>query len=368
MPELETKTLQDPIQINYVSLDRLLLDSENPRFAGLSKDVPEKEILIKLQRETHLDELMDSFEKNGYYSTEPLLVVKSNSHKGKFIVIEGNRRLAAIKTLLKSGKKLKPGLQRQLSDQIPIVIYPDRESLWTYLGFRHINGPQEWDSYSKAVYALRVHKDYGVPIDKIAESIGDRHLTVVKMCNGLRALEQAMKSGYFERGEGDLRRFYFSHLYTILGYDNTRKFLGIKDKPKEIFKENPVPKNKVRELKLLIELLFGAPDGTKKPIIKSQNPDLRYLDSILGSKSATNYLKEYSQESSALENALALTDTEDFKLEDFVSRALNNVRKVSGYLNRYKGDDRIYREMQEITEVANDVLNRMSATHNKKKI
>lgn len=75
MDEKETKTLQDPIQINYVSVDRLMLDKENPRFAGLSKKASEQEILIKLQKEMHLDELIDSFEKNGFYNTEPLLVI-----------------------------------------------------------------------------------------------------------------------------------------------------------------------------------------------------------------------------------------------------------------------------------------------------
>ena len=363
--EQETKTLQDPIRINYVRLDRLLLDSENPRFAGLSKTATEQEILSKLQKEMHLDELIDSFEKNGFYNTEPLLVIKSKKQNDKFVVVEGNRRLAAIKTLLKSGKNIAATLKTQLTEQIPIAIYPNRQSLWTYLGFRHINGPQEWDSYSKAVYALGVHRDYKIPIEKLAEKIGDRHLTVVKMCNGLRVLEQAEKSGYFKAEEVELRRFYFSHLYTILGYDNTRKFLGIRNKQKEIFSESPVPKKNLNNLKLLLEFLFGSKDGQKKSVIKSQNPDLKYLDDVFGHKPAVNYLKENSQEYSALENALAYTDTEDYKLEDFVFRALNNLRKTAGYLNRYKGNEEVYKQMEEIVQVAKEVLDQMKAKRNK---
>ncbi|MBI2122255.1 MAG: ParB N-terminal domain-containing protein [Candidatus Sungbacteria bacterium] len=366
MNEQKTKTLQDPIQINYVKLDRLLLDSENPRFAGLSKNASDNEILSKLQKEMHLDELIDSFEKNGFYNTEPLLTVESKKHKGKFVVIEGNRRLAAIKTLLKSEKKISEKLKTQLTKQIPVAIYPDRQTLWTYLGFRHINGPQEWDSYSKAVYALRVHKEYKIPIEKIAERIGDRHLTVIKMCNGLRVLEQAEKEGYFKAEEVELRRFYFSHLYTILGYDNTRKYLGIRNKQKEIFSENPVPRKYFNNLRLLLEFLFGSKDGAKKSVIKSQNPDLKYLDNVLGHKLATNYLRENSQEFSSLENALSYTDTEDYKLEDFVFKALNNLRKTAGYLNRYKGNEEVYKQMKEIAELANTILEQMRTKRNGK--
>ncbi|MCX6738084.1 MAG: ParB/Srx family N-terminal domain-containing protein [Candidatus Parcubacteria bacterium] len=364
MNEKETKTLQDPIQISYVSMDRLLLDGENPRFAGLSKDSSEDDILLRLQKEMHLDELIDSFEKNGFYNTEPLLVIKAKQ-KDKFIVIEGNRRLAAIKTLFSSGKKISASLRNQLSESIPIAIYPNRESLWTYLGFRHINGPQEWDSYSKAVYALKVHKDFKISIDKIAERIGDRHQTVVKMCNGLRILDQAEQNGDFKADEIDLNRFYFSHLYTILTYDNTRKFLGISGKKKEILKENPVPKNNLDNLKQLLEFLFGNKDGTKGPVIKSQSPDLRYLDAVIGNKLAIKYLKENSQEYASLENALAYTDSEDYKLEDFIFKALNNLRKASGYLSRYKGNEDIYKEMEEILQVADDIMERMKAKRNK---
>jgi hypothetical protein len=364
MNEKETKTLQDPIQISYVSTDRLLLDGENPRFAGLSKNVSEAAILLRLQKEMYLDELIDSFEKNGFYNTEPLLVIKAKQ-KDKFIVIEGNRRLAAIKTLLSSGKKVNKSLRKQLSESIPIAIYPNRESLWTYLGFRHINGPQEWDSYSKAVYALKVHKDFKIPIDEIAERIGDRHQTVIKMCNGLRVLDQAEKNNYFKADEIDLHRFYFSHLYTILAYDNTRKFLGISNKKREILEENPIPKQDLNNLKLLLEFLFGNKDGTKKPVVKSQNPDLKYLDTVIGNKLATKYLKENSQEYASLENALAYTDSEDYKLEDFIFKTLNNLRKASGYLNRYKGNEDIYKQMGEILQVANDIMERMKAKRNK---
>lgn len=76
-------------------------------------------------------------------------------------------------------------------------------------------------------------------------------------------------------------------------------------------------------------------------------------------------MKDNSQEYSALENALAFTDSEDYKLEDFVFKALNSLRKIAGYMNRYKGNDEIYKQMDEIAQVANEVLEQMKAKRNK---
>lgn len=360
-----TNNLQDQIKVNYVAIDRLLLDNENPRFAGSLENASDKEVFIRLQREMALDELIDSFEKNGYYNAEPLLVVESEKFKNKFVVVEGNRRLAAIRTLLGSGKKLPESIDRQLRTEIPIAVYPNRRSLWTYLGFRHINGPQEWDSYSKAAYILRVHREYRIPIEKIAEQIGDRHATVVKMVNGLRLLEQAEERGFFNSEEVDLRRFHFSHLYTILAYENTRDFLGIKQKTKEALPDNPVSKSKYKDLELLLHFLFGAPDASRKPLIRSQNPDLRNLDSVLGSKRATRYLVDNPEDSLALENALMLTGLEDYKLEDLVSRALNAVRKIGGVINHYNGDDQVFRQMEDLSSLAGHLLAQMTAKREK---
>ncbi len=364
-----TTTLLDPIKINYFHPDSLLLDAENPRFAGLiDSKVSNNELLKKLRKEMYLDELIDSFRENGYYNTEPLLAIKSNKDPKKFIIIEGNRRLAAIKLLLTDEFKGKVDKKiiKQLSTEIPVAVYPSRKTLWTYLGFRHINGPKEWDSYSKAVYALTVHVEYKIPIKDIADKIGDKNQTVVKMCNGLRLLQQAEKQGYFSSEDVDLKRFYFSHLYTIIQKNNTKSFLGLPSKTNEVFKANPVSKSKIKNLQLLLNLLFGSKDGSVKPVIKSQNPDLRNLDEIIGNKKALKYLTENKTESNVLDNALSFTGSEESVLESLMFKSLNTLRKASGMLYSYKGDDETYKEAKEIETVANYIVAQMEIKRKKK--
>src|SRR5208282_6080353 len=77
----------------------LLLDLENPRIskAGGQNDALQK---ILEDQDAKLVALADSIIENGGLNPmDRLLVIKSPGNDGKYIVIEGNRRLAAIKIL-----------------------------------------------------------------------------------------------------------------------------------------------------------------------------------------------------------------------------------------------------------------------------
>src|ERR1022692_4208517 len=77
----------------------LLLDLENPRItkAGGQNDALQK---IIDDQDVKLVALAESIvEEEGLNPMDRLLVIKSSGAKGKYVVIEGNRRLAAIKIL-----------------------------------------------------------------------------------------------------------------------------------------------------------------------------------------------------------------------------------------------------------------------------
>ena len=79
---------------------------------------------------------------------------------GRKIVIEGNRRLAAVKAILEPSAILNGGMNRykeritqklldDLTNNLPIIILNSREDTWRYIGFKHVNGAVKWDSYAK---------------------------------------------------------------------------------------------------------------------------------------------------------------------------------------------------------------------------
>jgi hypothetical protein len=140
---------------NKLPLSDLNFDTRNPRLVeyGDLSDLSELELIKLLWKRMAVDEVLLSIATDGFWSYEPLIVCKED---GKWVVIEGNRRLAAIKILLSS--KLQSELSvgelpkmtekiRQTLDPLPVLKIEHRQDIWRYLGFKHVNGPAKWRSY-----------------------------------------------------------------------------------------------------------------------------------------------------------------------------------------------------------------------------
>src|SRR5690606_94524 len=104
-PPAPQRSTVDPVELR--------LDTKNPRFAGIGGGSrSEKGIITHMLESADLRELIESIASNGYFSFEPLVVVDEGS-SGKLTVIEGNRRVAAIKLLRD------PNLAADLRVQLP---------------------------------------------------------------------------------------------------------------------------------------------------------------------------------------------------------------------------------------------------------
>lgn len=271
-------------EIEWAPVEELLLDSQNPRLTG-DEELSQDELAEKLWREYAVDEIAMSIAANRYFRHEPLFVDDSDS---QLVVIEGNRRLVAVKVLrepeLRARLKipdfadLDASLIEELSE-LPIIRRA-RKDVWQYVGFKHVNGPQPWQSSAKAQYIAWVRNTLGISLEQIARQIGDRHATVRRLYRGQMAIDQAVDAGVFSIDDRYSRRFAFSHLYTGLDYPNIQTFLGID--PEESYRPEPVPEDHVQNLGRLCVWLYGSKSAEIKPLIQSQNPDLRTLEATLG--------------------------------------------------------------------------------------
>lgn len=287
-----SRPLQPPTDISVVKLS---LDAKNPRLAGEELTVDDQDQIVRiLWKDRAVNELVDSIAASGYWKHEELFAANEG---GKLIVIEGNRRLAAVKLLTDDGLRnrlgitgmpLLPATERRKLETLP-VIECRREDVWQYIGFKHVNGPQDWDSIAKAEYIARVHNDYNVPLEQIARTIGDRHDTVRRLYRGLMVLQQAERTGKFDVNDRYNTRFAYSHLWTGLGYENIQDFLGLT--VEKGFEPNPIPKPHLENLRELCLWLYGSKEDKKEPLVRSQNPDLRKLDETLGSKNGVAALR-----------------------------------------------------------------------------
>jgi hypothetical protein len=267
---------------------KLLLDPKNPRLFGTpAQGETDQDILLQTMWSFGVAEIIESISATGYQSVEPLFVEPQSN--GSYIVIEGNRRLTALQLLLDPHRaaRLKvtgiPPLKDKLRETcllVPVAI-GRRKDVWTFIATKHLNGPKMWDSLAKAGYVQYVHEELHQPLKQIKGSIGDRNGTSIRMYESLKILQQAEKWKIFDREDHAHKsgEFPFSHLYTLIGYEKTREFLGLSGDMRE---GQVLPLSSKQKLGELLIWVFGSAKQSKAPLVKSQNPDLRFLASALG--------------------------------------------------------------------------------------
>ncbi len=330
-----------------ISPDLLCFDIENPRLAaqyGLKEGASDIDVIIALKNIADLDELLLSIASNGYTKIEPMIII---GNQEPYRVLEGNRRLAAIR-LLKNPELAKkcritvPKTEINLDSELDeVLVYrvENENEARSFIGFKHINGPHKWDSLAKAKYAAEWYKE-GKSVSEISRYIGDSFATVKKMLHGWIVLQQAEDKGLFSIDERyPTRQFAFSHLYVALTRSQIREFLGLDPSFSRIeIEENPVPDEKLSELKSLLIWLYGSSKDKEKPVVSSQNPDIKNLAEILGHPKAMAMLersKDLSKAYAELTPAEQVFEKALYQAESSAKQALGNVYSYAGGRSLY---------------------------------
>ena len=341
-------------RITRFPVSDLAFDVKNPRLAEFDLDDDESELIRILWEAMDVQELVLSIAASGYFPHEPVIVTRES---GRNVVIEGNRRLAAVKLLLN------PVLAKDLSATIPTITKTRRKSLgeipallstrqeaWRYLGFKHVNGPAKWGSYAKSQYIAGVHRNYDVPLDEIARQIGDTHNTVRRLFRGLMVIEQAEKLDTFDRDDRWRGHFAFSHLYTGLQSRGISDFIGLRPAADE--DEDPVPLDKVDQLRELLIWMYGSKKENRPPVIQSQNPHLRRLDAVLGNREALAALRRGVELSIAYETSRPSSNI----FEEALMAAKQNLEKAHSTLSTgYDGSRELLRIAGAVADLADDL-------------
>ncbi len=355
-------------QIQRIPVRQLDLDPENPRLASGRGGDTQLDLLRVLWTEMSVDEVALSIAANGFFPEEALFAVPQNPkekdpEKKRYFVVEGNRRLAAVR-LLKDEKlreKLKATDLPKITEKakaaletLPVSIYESRKDLWQYFGFRHINGPKPWDSFSKAKYIADVKNNFDIPLDDIARSIGDQHSTVRRLYRGYVVLLQAEASAVFDREDSIRNKFYFSHLYTALDQTPFQSFVGITSA--NSLKANPVPKSKIKELKELMTWIYGSRERKIQPLVRTQDPDLNTLREVISDRRALSAIRaNYS-----LDRAYEIAIGDERRFQESLTRAKESLTDAQGTVTLgYKGDEDSFELITEIVKVARSLHSTM---------
>lgn len=295
--------------INDWNIEELLLDAENPRLPPFSDTPSQDRLLVLIARAYSLGELMDSFAINGYFEEEPLVGVPKEGGT-KLIVVEGNRRLAALKLLLDpglrerlvdpaSGRLLRinapplSDVRRRELQNVPVRVYEQRSDVLAYLGYRHITGVKHWDSYAKARYVSQLVDD-GNDLSSIQQRIGDRHETAPRLLRAYLVWEQADSRSMIPMRNGHAPPF--SYLFTALTYRPVLSFIGLAPQGMPRL----VPDHRLSELRELSLYLYGSSQDGGMPAIE-ESRDIKLLAQALASTPALERLRAGTSAKEAVE-------------------------------------------------------------------
>lgn len=343
----------------------LSFDRNNPRLAeyGITPQASDEELIKVLWDAMDVKELVQSIAASGFFPHETLIVAREHNQN---VVIEGNRRLAAVKVLLdpsivETNGWAVPEISREARDELnvlPVTIAP-RQDAWRFLGFKHVNGPAKWRSYAKAKYIADVHSEYNISLADIANQIGDGHRTVQRLYRGLMVIEQAERERVYSRDDRFRQSFAFSHLYTGLDYDGISSFLSLSAESDE--SKAPVPLDKLTQLGEFCVWLYGSKKSKKPPIVESQNPHLRQLNAVLKSREAIAALREENDLSIAFE----ISRPPGAVFEEALLTAKRQLQRARANMTTgYDNSEELLRIAESIANLADDIYTEMERKRN----
>lgn len=130
-----------------LQVNQILLDSVNPRHDPLNSQVEQIKAMINSQMDK-LVKLAEDITAFGLNPSDLITVIPHSSEKDKYIVVEGNRRITALKLLNSPALCHDTGIRRRFEAlkklyvmnpiyQIKSIVYSDRETAKHWISLKH---------------------------------------------------------------------------------------------------------------------------------------------------------------------------------------------------------------------------------------
>lgn len=343
--------------LGQIPLVDLALDPENPRLPERLQGEPETELLEYIFDNEVLDELAASFVANGYFDNEPVLVLPPNS-SGQRVVVEGNRRVSALKILLGEPVAREAGLEFELTTEptlmrlrelrdVPAFEVETREELGAYLGFRHIGGLRQWSAEAKARWIHRsvLEKaaqgsrqpfyDVGRIVGSNARGVRTAYLTLELLRRGK---EQGVATAHVERQR-------YSVWGLLVSNRLVREYIGLDYNARD-HREVEVALEGVNYERVgeIVQDLTPRP-GRGIAVLADSRQVSQYVE-VLSNPRARQVLREYE------DLKLAVSVLEQGALADRLRTVINALREILVDASRVDVDERAVEAAGEVAELA----------------
>ena len=192
-----------------VSLDELFFDPNNYRLQNnlryekieesniKSKAIQKRTFELitggKQKKHSQIRDLLNSMKTNGFLKVDNILTRKLDN--GGYLIIEGNRRLAALKVLYdeqQNGYEIgslspslfeKPDNDKDKSKGVEVVVVKDDSEHDYYgilMGLKHVSGNKKWHRFNQAKLLYNLYSEFDYTFSDIAFRIGIDSASQVK--------------------------------------------------------------------------------------------------------------------------------------------------------------------------------------------
>ena len=358
-------------ELQYAMLDDLYLDAKNPRLGRHQTDTNlSQEEVLEIMSDWVLDELAVSYLESGFWTHEALLVVEEKvDEEQRLVVVEGNRRLAALIYLRRAidGEKVSKkwhqliknrNVPEKLFNEIPYIQIDSRQEVESFLGFHHdATGIKQWAPEQKAQYIAKLIDERDMSYEEVMRKIGSKASSTVRQYyisyRLLLQMEACLGNFSAENAEGR-----FSVLYLSLHKPSVHKYLGIDMAADPQIARTPVPKTYLNAFANFTRWLFGTQQ--QPPLFT----DSRYLDdfgTILESHEAVQYLE--NSKNPNFDYAFQLARGDESEIIGLINGAGDNIAIALSRIHRYKDSPEMQRAVKRLAVDCKELLDRSPSFH-----
>jgi len=262
------------------------LDPKNPRLPGIPADADQGQIREEMFRVAKVRDMVKSIAKGGFFPDQPIVVIRRD--KGRFIVIEGNRRVCACQVLVKPS--LAPDTQTRWltkwvdtaqpnlasAKKVRVVIAPSREEATRLIVSKHLNvAPvNRWSRYAQGKFAISEFRN-GRDIEDIAETTGMLPRDVTKLIQEARLFDVFLGLNWTDEEHAVIlehtENFPIEALQRVLNSSHTHRVLGDVAYNQDGWPEFQWEREKITPfLKRLVYDALPALSGAKKARLTSR--------------------------------------------------------------------------------------------------
>ena len=358
-----------------VTPEQLLLDPNNYRFMDLPKykRIPNKakygesnaqkkaQDALESNPQFALQALKDSLAANGLIPFEQIVVEEYDKSKSRrrYLVIEGNRRVAAIKSLLEEEASGTISIDEDKIASLRkfevVELQGDENERETkkqiLMAIRHVAGIRVWGPYQQAKLIAELYECEQRPLNEVGSIIGIKPLEVARRYRAYKALQQMEEHPeYREFAKPDL----YSVFHEIVSSPDVRKWIGWSD-------DHHRATNTSNQLKLysLIIPRINFEGVTIAPKL-SDIRQVRKLKDFVANKKALQLLLDEEQ---SIDDALNyLEDEKSFSSKNALERSIDKAVKalnepgIGLWVRINKLELRMWKELTTLIETINGVM------------